>query len=196
MRRSFIIACSFVFGMTAQTLFATPAVEPIPSTALDLRNTDTGEPLDLSNAQPEGRNTEGVRKFFQTGANPYIEDISCLKTGESFFLTSCSGCHGETGEGKIGPGLNDDYWTYPKNTTDQGLFETIFGGARAQMGPHYDDLTLDQMLEVMAWVRHLYKDDVRAATWLTAEQKKKYTPFKRGETFPDDPPGLCRAKPS
>ncbi|WP_315766514.1 cytochrome c(L), periplasmic [Bradyrhizobium sp. SZCCHNS2005] len=192
MRKLSLVIGYFVFGLTAQGLFATP-VEPVPPTSLDLRNTDTGEPLDLSEAQKEGRNTEGVRKFLQTGVNPYTEDVSCLKAGESFFLTSCSGCHGEVGEGKIGPGLNDDYWTYPKNTTDQGLFETIFGGARAQMGPHYDDLTLDQMLEVMAWVRHIYKDDVKAATWLTADQKKKFKPFTRGETFPDDPPGLCKA---
>ena len=43
---------------------------------------------------------------------------------------SCSGCHGHVAEGNVGPGLNDNYWTYPKNKTDKGLFETIFGGAQ------------------------------------------------------------------
>lgn len=169
------------------------AAPPVPPTALDFRNTDTGEPLDFQYAQEEGRDTPGVKKFFHTGVDPYIDDKSCLKIGESLFLTACSGCHGEIGEGKIGPGLNDDYWTYPKNTKDQGLFETIYGGARAQMGPHYVDLTLDQMLQVMAWVRHLYKDDVKDADWLSDAQKKNYKPYKLGEKFADNEPGQCVA---
>ncbi len=166
------------------------AAEPVPTTSLDLRNTDTGDPIDLSTSQEEGRSTPAVKKFLQTGVDPYIEDKSCLPKGETLYLEACSGCHGQIAEGKIGPGLNDDYWTYPKNVTDQGLFETIFGGARSQMGPH-NDLTLDEILKTMAWVRHLYKDDVKDAAWLTAEQKKAFQPYKVGETFPENAPGLC-----
>jgi len=191
------IACMVGISLTLTTtalVWRAIAAPPVPQTSLDLRNTDTGDPLDLSLSQEEGRDTPGVKKFFQTGVDPYIEDKSCLKKGESLFLTSCSGCHGEIGEGKIGPGLNDDYWTYPKNMADQGLFETIFGGARAQMGPHYLDLNLDEMLQVMAWVRHLYKDDVKNAPWFNAEQKKNYTPYKIGEKFPDNAPGQCAEK--
>ncbi|MGO8847323.1 MAG: cytochrome c(L), periplasmic [Methylocella sp.] len=158
---------------------------------VELRNTVTGELLDLSTALPEGRDTPGVKKFLQTGVDPYLEDVSCLKAGEQTFLSACSGCHGHIGEGKIGPGLNDDYWTYPQNTTDAGLFSTIFGGAQAQMGPQYENLNLDEILRVMSWVRHLYKDDVQHAFWLNDEQKKKYHSYAPGETFPDDPPGQC-----
>ena len=165
----------------------------MPPTVLDFRNTVTGDKLDFSYAQHEGADTPGLAKFFQTGVDPYLEDKSCLKIGESLFLTSCSGCHGQIGEGKIGPGLNDSYWTYPKNVTDQGIFETIYGGATAQMGPHYGDLTLDQMLQVISWVRHLYKDDVKDAPWFNDAQKKAYKPYKLGEQFPDNAPGLCAA---
>jgi cytochrome c-L len=52
-------------------------------------------------------------------------------------LTACSGCHGHEAEGKLGPGLADDYWTYPAAATDQGLFEVLFGGANGMMGPQY-----------------------------------------------------------
>ncbi len=61
------------------------------------------------------------------------------------------------------------------------------------MGPHYMDLTLDQMLEVIAWVRHLYKDDVKDAPWLSDAQKASYRPYKKGETFGDKPAGQCSA---
>ena len=171
--------------------FAGLAFAAAPETALDLRNTVTGEVLDLGLAKPEGRDTPAVKTFLQTGKDPYVEDHSCLEKAESLFLTACSGCHGEIGEGKIGPGLNDNYWTYPKNETDKGLFETIFGGARAQMGPHYGDLSLDDMLLVSAWVRHLYKDSVDDAKWLSPEQKKAFKPYKLGEKFPAGAPGLC-----
>jgi len=162
------------------------------NSGIDFHNTITGEPLKFDEALPEGRDTPGVKKFMQTGVNPYNEDKSCLKKGEQIFLSACSGCHGHIGEGKIGPGLNDDYWTYPENESDPGLFSTIFGGAKASMGPQYQSLKLDEMLQVMAWVRHIYKDSVDHAPWFTVEQKKNYKPYKQGEIFGDDPPGLCK----
>jgi cytochrome c-L len=169
----------------------------VPPTSLDLRNTVTGQPLDLNDSLPDGRDTAGVKKFLQTGHDPYIDDLSCLRKGESLFLSACSGCHGQIGEGKIGPGLYDDYWTYPKNQTDQGIFETIFGGARSLMGPHNEDLTLNQILQVIAWVRHLYKDPVENAPWLNAEQKKNYKPYTQANgdmiaALPEDTPGQCK----
>ena len=184
--RSGALAATALFGCNL-----IHAAEPAPQTSLDLRNTVTGEPLDLSLAKPEGRDTPAVRHFLATGKNLYVEDRSCLAKGESLFLTACSGCHGQVGEGKIGPGLNDNYWTYPKNVTDKGIFETVFGGARAQMGPHYGDLTLDEILLVTAWVRHLYISPIEDAYWLTPEQKKQYKPYQLGEKFPPDAPGLC-----
>jgi cytochrome c-L len=186
-------AARLVAAMGAIMMLATRTMADSPPTALDLRSTVTGEPLDLSLAQPEGRDTPAVKQFLQTGKNPYLEDRSCLGKGETLFLTACSGCHGQVGEGKIGPGLNDNYWTYPKNETDQGIFETVFGGARAQMGPHYGDLNLDEMLLVEAWVRHLYTGPVEDAPWLNAAQKKSYKPYELGEKFPPGAPGLCAA---
>jgi len=149
--------------------------------AEDFRNTITGDDLKvLETAAPEGRDTEAVKKFLESGVNLYTEVKSCLPKGEEVYLTSCSGCHGHVGEGKVGPGLNDAYWTYPKNTTDKGLFETIYGGAQGMMGPH-NDLQLDEILKVIAWIRHLYTGDVAEANWLTEEQKKAFTPYKLEE---------------
>ncbi|WP_374309096.1 cytochrome c(L), periplasmic [Methylocella sp.] len=177
------------FGLLAASLGAGAVAQ---TTTLDLRSTVTGEPLSLADALPEGRDTPGVKLFLTTGRNPYNNDKSCLAKGSSLFLTACSGCHGHLGEGKIGPGLNDDYWTYPKNMHDQGLFETIFGGAQAQMGPHSGDLTLDELLQVMAWVRYLYKDGVGGAVWLSDEQKKTFKAYNHDEPpIPEDSPGMC-----
>jgi cytochrome c-L len=142
----------------------------------DFRNTVTGEPLDLSLGSQEGRDTPAVKSFLETGIDPYLEVKDCLPKGQEIFLVACSGCHGHVGEGKIGPGLNDNYWTYPKNKTDKGLFETIWGGARGQMGPHYD-LPMDEIMLLIAWIRHLYTGPVEDADWLTPEQKKVFKDY-------------------
>jgi cytochrome c-L len=161
-------------------------------TGIQFHNTITGEVMDTNEGKPGGRDTKAVQTFFQTGKNIYIDDKSCLRNGESLFLTSCSGCHGHLAEGKVGPGLNDNYWTYPANTEDVGLFSTLWGGANGMMGPHNEDLNPDEMLQVIAWVRHLYTGPVKDAAWLTDEQKKTYTPHKEGETFAKDAPGQCK----
>jgi cytochrome c-L len=162
------------------------ALDLVPALAQTetFRNTVTGEPLDFSFAMPEGRDTEGVKQFMATGVNPYNERKECLPKAEELYLTACSGCHGHLAEGKLGPGLNDNYWTYPKNATDKGLFETIYGGAQAQMGPQYGQLTLDEMLHVIAWIRHIYTGPVADAEWLTEEQKKAFKPFNAEAPHP------------
>lgn len=180
-----------IAGALCATLLAAVAVAQTP--AVTFRNTITGEVLKFEDALPEGRDTEGVKKFLQSGVNPYNEDKSCLKLGEQVFLSACSGCHGHLAEGKLGPGLNDSYWTYPQNATDEGLFSTIYGGAQASMGPQNVNLSLDDMLKVMAWIRHLFKEEPQKATWLTEEQRKAFKPYSGHEDFPDNAPGQCKA---
>lgn len=160
---------------------------------LNFTNTITGQPLDLSDAAPEGRDTRAVKHFVQTGENLYNEHAQCLPEGRELYLSACSGCHGQVAEGKLGPGLNDSYWTYPKNATDQGLFETLFGGASGQMGPMYGALNLNEMLLAMAWVRHLYKEDPKGAGWLTAEQRARFKPYVEVKGVEHAPPveGAC-----
>jgi cytochrome c-L len=172
------------------------AMVPIAAGALEpFRHTITGDVLDLNTAPKEGRDTPAVKQFLETGHDPYIEMKECLPRAEYIFLSSCSGCHGHVAEGKVGPGLNDNYWTYPKNKTDKGIFETIFGGAEGMMGPH-NDLQLNEILLVMAWIRHLYTGPVEDAPWLTPEQKKAYVPYKLpGEGVEHGTAALAKAAP-
>lgn len=163
--------------LSALGLITAAAVTIAAAQSTTYRNTVTGEALDLSDAQEEGRDTPAVLEFMESGRNPYNHDKEALQKGEPLFLSACSGCHGHLGEGKVGPGLNDNYWTYPKNTKDVGLFETTFGGANGMMGPQYNALTLDEMLLTMAWIRNLYDGPVKDAKWLNAEEKKNYVPY-------------------
>lgn len=173
--------------LTLATAFGAALIAFGAAASIQLFNTVDGAPLDLSEALEEGRDTDAVKAFLQSGINPYTGDDAVLPQGEELFLTACSGCHGHYAEGKIGPGLNDAYWTYPKNETDKGLFETIFGGAQGQMGPQYGSLTLDEMLKTIAWIRHLYTGDPASAVWLTAEQRAAFKPYEKPAARPRKP---------
>jgi len=132
---------------------------------IDLRNAITGMPLDMSFAK-KGGNTDAFKEFLQTGKNPYNNNKEVIEKGHNLYMTACSGCHGHEAEGKLGPGLADDYWTYPANATDKGLFELLFGGANGMMGPQYVNLNTDEMLQIMSWLRSIYNGDPKKAKWL------------------------------
>jgi cytochrome c-L len=132
---------------------------------ITLHHAINGEVLDMSVAK-SGGNTDAFKQFMQTGKNPYNGDKEAVEKGKSLYMTGCSGCHGHEAEGKLGPGLADDYWTYPANATDKGLFELLFGGANGMMGPQYVNFSTDEMLHIMAFLRDIYKGDPKKAKWL------------------------------
>jgi cytochrome c-L len=152
-------------AIAALTLaIATPALKAMAE--VTFRNAVTGETLDFSFAKAGG-DSEAFKKFKETGKNPYNGNKEITEgKGHSLYLSACSGCHGHEAEGKIGPGLADDYWTYPRATMDVGLFEILFGGAQGSMGPQYVNLNTDEMLQIMAWIRSVYKGDPAKADWL------------------------------
>lgn len=123
-----------------------------------------GSPLDFSGKEE----SPAVKSFKQTGINPYNTDADKIAEGESLFSTACSGCHGHHAEGKLGPGLADDYWTYPANATDPGLFSSIYGGLQGMMGPQSGHLSQDEILVIMSWIRSVYKGDPAKALWKQA----------------------------
>lgn len=123
-----------------------------------------GNPLDFAGKEE----SDAVKQFKQTGYNPYNDSKEKVTEGESLFATACSGCHGHHAEGKLGPGLADDYWTYPANATDPGLFSSIYGGLQGMMGPQSGHLTQDEILVIMAWIRSMYQGDEAKALWKQA----------------------------
>lgn len=130
---------------------------------LEFRGTISGDVLDLNDGK--GTDTKAVQEFLRTGKNPYNDNADVIKNGYTIFSTACSGCHGHLAEGKLGPALADDYWTYPGNALDKGLFETIYGGAQGMMGPQRGLISKDEILQVMSWLRSIYQGDPKKAKW-------------------------------
>jgi cytochrome c-L len=149
---------------------------------MTFRNAVTGQKIDFSFGK-KGEETEAVKHFMVTGENLYNSDEAVIRAGEDLFATACSGCHGHHAEGKLGPALGDDYWTYPGAQTDKGLFEVIYDGARAMMGPQRNNLTIDEMLTVMSFLRSIYWGAPEKAKWLTEEQRASFEPAEMPAEF-------------
>jgi len=53
-------------------------------------------------------------------------DPAALAKGQALFVQHCAQCHLETGAGKIGPNLTDEYWLHGNKPTD--IYRTISRG--------------------------------------------------------------------
>jgi cytochrome c oxidase cbb3-type subunit III len=53
----------------------------------------------------------------------FVSDKKSLESGKKIFIENCATCHGEKGEGKLGPNLTDNYWIHGGKIVD--IFKTI-----------------------------------------------------------------------
>lgn len=57
-------------------------------------------------------------------------DANELAAGHDLFMKNCVACHGEKGEGKVGPNLTDDFWIHGGGV--KNIFKTINEGVPAK----------------------------------------------------------------
>lgn len=53
-----------------------------------------------------------------TTAYVALTDQASLATGQDLFVKNCASCHGNLGEGGVGPNLTDQYWLHGSDITD------------------------------------------------------------------------------
>ncbi len=88
----------------------------------------------------------------------FMHDPKWIKVGELTFKTHCISCHGNNGEGKVGPNLTDDYW---KNVTSlKGIASVIINGANNNAMPAWGNrLHPNEIVLVSAYVASLRGSD-------------------------------------
>lgn len=64
-------------------------------------------------------NTEAVDENTVT----LLDDAARIASGEKAFKLNCAACHGQAGEGGVGPNLTDDYWLHGGDV--KSIFKTI-----------------------------------------------------------------------
>ena len=105
--------------------------------------------------------TEAEKVFLETGKNIYVGNAAAEKNGKKRIgYWSCTQCHGPTAKGQVGPGLVGPTFRYPKDITNKGMFETVWYGTNGGMGGKgfgvmapTDGMTVDELLQTIAWIR-------------------------------------------
>lgn len=83
-----------------------------------------------------------------------LTDAAALEAGKAVYIQNCAACHGQSGEGTVGPNLTDEYWLHGGDVNE--IFKTVkFGVPSKGMVPWQGKLTKDQMLEVSSYILSL-----------------------------------------
>lgn len=81
-----------------------------------------------------------------------LEQADRLKNGQEVFVGKCAACHGDKGQGLIGPNLTDDQWMHGAGSP-MDIMELVRVGIPTQgMPPWVEVLTPDELLNVSAYV--------------------------------------------
>jgi cytochrome c oxidase cbb3-type subunit 3 len=82
---------------------------------------------------------------------PLLSAAGTVKSGGEVFLTRCAPCHGQKGEGLIGPNLTDGSWIHGGQLLD--IYKTVSTGVAAKGMPAWEkQLTPEQLRQVVAFV--------------------------------------------
>jgi Cytochrome c, mono- and diheme variants len=83
-----------------------------------------------------------------------LTDASDLAAGKKIYTVNCAPCHGNAGEGSVGPNLTDDYWLHGGSV--QSIFKTIkYGVPEKGMKSWKEDLSPAQMAQVTSYIKSL-----------------------------------------
>ncbi|MDX5438238.1 MAG: c-type cytochrome [Pontibacter sp.] len=83
-----------------------------------------------------------------------LTDAAAIESGKALYNTNCAACHGQEGQGTVGPNLTDEYWLHGGDVND--IFKTVkFGVPAKGMVPWQGKLTKDQILEVSSYILSL-----------------------------------------
>jgi cytochrome c oxidase cbb3-type subunit 2 len=101
--------------------------------------------------------------------NPLAENPEAIARGKELFEENCAMCHGDNGEGDIGPSVVDDVFLYVKgNLPDNDYYEIINNGtdegivvegrtAKGGMPPFGDELQKDEIWSILSFIRSIQK---------------------------------------
>lgn len=87
-------------------------------------------------------------------SNVKYADAAGITDGQNIYKTNCAACHGNSGEGGVGPNLTDDYWLH--GGTANELFKTVkYGWPAKGMKSWETDLSAVQIKNVISYIHSI-----------------------------------------
>ncbi len=126
----FLITIAFGIGYFAWYHFpGTPALGPKEEYLADKIK------LEKAIAVQNKSNDSGTKGFDFESAQ---KDSAIVATGKGIFDTNCAACHGQKGEGIVGPNLTDKYWIH--GFTSPQLLEVVLNGVAEKGMPAWKQI--------------------------------------------------------
>lgn len=107
---------------------------------------------DIEVAQAKAPKPEGQGDAVYAAA---IGDPHMIHEGSEVFARKCLACHGDKGQGLIGPNLTDDYWIHGKGSPADIAKVVIEGVADKGMPPWASILKSNEIVEVVAYIKSI-----------------------------------------
>ena len=86
--------------------------------------------------------------------NVPLTDAAGVEAGQAIYMKTCVACHGQKGEGGVGPNLTDDYWIHGGSVTS--IFKTIkYGFPEKGMQSWQAQYTPKQMQQLSSFIKTL-----------------------------------------
>lgn len=82
-----------------------------------------------------------------------IADPEQIKLGSGVYAGKCAACHGDKGQGMIGPNLTDDYWINGKGSPGDIAKVVSEGVAEKGMPPWGPVLKPEELVHVVAFIK-------------------------------------------
>ena len=119
-------------------------------------------PLQLAEYNKELADAEVQMKEYRKNAADNIDetnaalvmDDASLKEGLNIYKTNCTACHGQLGEGGVGPNFTDDYWIHGGDIKD--MFRIIkYGVVEKGMKSWQAEMAPTQIQQVASYIKSL-----------------------------------------
>ena len=83
-------------------------------------------------------------------------DLEALSQGKAVYDGKCAACHGDQGQGLVGPNLTDNYWLHGQGQLTQVAEVISVGVPEKGMPPWGTMLKENEMLHLVAYVHSLH----------------------------------------
>lgn len=106
--------------------------------------------MQAADAEKAERMKSGAFMVDENSVKPLKDDAS-LAQGQEIFTTYCAACHGQKGEGKVGPNFTDEFWLHGGGI--KNIFKTVKNGVLDKGMIAWDkQLSPAQMAQVASYI--------------------------------------------
>ena len=149
----------WTIGFWATVIWAVFYVIAISIGAIDTYETDLAQgQAEIEQLRTAHAGTKPKVVWSEASLSTAIAAPGVLEGGKAPYTARCAPCHGDAGQGLVGPNLTDDSWLHGGSNLD--IFKAVKDGVPAKGMPAWGFiLTEDELVGIVAYIRSVQGTD-------------------------------------